>query len=290
MRIAEGRIIPGVSIGEYYIGMKKEDLIKKLGDDYINRSMGGGNHKILLENAMIWIDENDLVRQIGVSRGFHSAYQNKIRIGTTLNEITEMYGGYENRDVTYNLIGVDGLCFELEDVDEFEYLDESDILRSPIEWIFVYRITDERKAEKQITEGQVVPGIAIGEYYIGMEKKELEKKLGLLYLERWWGNGKQEIISGNAKIGFDENGLINKIGVTKGFQNAYQDKIRIGTTLNEIKEMYGGYEESDGTYKLAGVDGLYFVLEDVDGFEYLDESEILRLSIKWIFVYRISDR
>ena len=78
--------------------------------------------------------------------------------------------------------------------------------------------------------------------------------------------------------------------MTKGFQNAYQGKIRIGTTLNEIKEIYDGYEEDDGTYKLAGVDGLRFVLEDVDEFEYLDESDILRLPIKWIFIYRISDR
>ena len=290
MQIVEGKLIPGVAIGEYYIGMKKEDLIKKLGNDYINQRLGSGNRRIIIENAMIWIDPDGLVSQIGVTKGFRSAYQDKIHIGTTLNEIKEMYGGYENRYDTYNLIGVDGLCFELEDVDEFEYLDESDILRSPIEWIFVHRISDEWGSKTQIVEGQVIPGIAIGEYYIGMEKKELKEKLGILYTERWWGDGNQEIISGNVKIGIDENGLINQIGVTKGFQNAYQGKIRIGTTLNEIKEIYDGYEEDDGTYKLAGVDGLRFVLEDVDEFEYLDESDILRLPIKWIFIYRISDR
>ena len=121
-------------------------------------------------------------------------------------------------------------------------------------------------------------------------KKDLKRKLGVVYIERWWRDERPEIILGNARIGFDENDLINKMGVTSGFQNAYQGNIRIGTTLNEIKEMYGGFEEENGTYKLAGVDGLCFALEDVDGFEYLDESEILRLSIKWIFVYRISDR
>lgn len=286
MRIIEGKLIPGVAIGEYYIGMKKEDLLKKLGNDYIDRWLGSGNRKIILENAMIWIDENDLVRQIGVTKGFRSAYQGKIRIGTTLNEIKEMYGGYENRCDTYNLIGVDGLCFELEDVDEFEYLDESDILRSPIEWIFVYRMPDELVVNMQRVEGKIIPGAAIGEYYIGMEKRDLKRKLGVVYIERWWGDGNYEIILGNAKIGFDENDLINKIGVTKGFQNAYQGKIRIGTTLNEIKEMYGGYEEVYGTYKLEGVEGLRFELED-DSDIPDDEKDELKLSVEWIFVYRI---
>ena len=171
MRIIEGKIIPGVAIGEYYIGMKKEDLIKKLGNDYTDQWLGSGNRRIILENAMIWIDPNGLVSQIGVTKGFCAAYQNKIRIGTTLNEIKKMYGGYENFYDTYNLIGVDGLCFELEDVDEYEYISVNDIWRSPIEWIFVYRLPDKLFASMKRVEGEIIPGVAIGEYCIGMEKK-----------------------------------------------------------------------------------------------------------------------
>lgn len=288
MQIVEGTLIPGVGIGEYSIGMKKKDLLKKLGHDCINEYLGDGEHKIILENAMIWIDKNDLVYQIGVTKGFQSAYQDKIQIGTTLNEIQDIYGGYEDRYGTYNLIGVDGFCFEMEDVDEFEYLDNSDILKSPIEWMFVYQIPDRLVTHMPEIQGEIIPGVSIGAYYIGMEKKELIKKLGILYIDRYQRNGKHEIIIKNAKIELDENNFVKQIGVTKGFQGDYQDKIRIGMTLNEVQKIYGDCEEAGGIYRLKGAAGLSFELEN-DGSMADDSRDIEQQRIEWIYVYRLPE-
>lgn len=139
MQIVVGEVIPGVAIGKYHIGMKMKDLLKEIGNDYIYHGLGFGKCKIILENALIWIDENQLIEEVGVSKGFQSAYQDHIRIGTTLKEIKEIYGGYEEGYDTYNLIGVDGMCFELEDGNDIPE-DEWDELKLPIEWIFVYKI------------------------------------------------------------------------------------------------------------------------------------------------------
>ncbi len=287
MQIVEGELIPGVAIGEYYIGMKVEDLVKKIGDDYTEEYLGRGEWKIYIENAMIWINEYGFVDEIGVTRGFQSAYQGRIRIGTTLNEIEEMYGGYEEGYDTYNLIGVDGMCFQLEDEDDDDIPDDEwDERKVPIEWIFIYRIPEVQGSVTQIVEGQVIPGEVIGEYCIGMKKEDIIKKLGDNYTEEPLGDGKCKIPLENAMIWIDSDGFVEKIGVSKGFQGAYQYYLKIGTALKEVKEVFWEYEKVYGEYKLTEVDGLSFKLEDSDGMS-KEEWDELKLPIEWIFVYRI---
>lgn len=140
MRIEDGEIIPSVGIGDYTIGMEKKLLKKKLGKDFSERKQGGGRSVIALENAKIWFDSRGLSVQIGVTKGFKGSYQQNVKIGTTLKEIVKAYGKYEYIEYTYNIVGVDGICFELEEPDDWDEIENMDELTLPIEWIYVYKI------------------------------------------------------------------------------------------------------------------------------------------------------
>lgn len=52
-----------------------------------------------------------------------------------MGDVKRIFGQFESDDImcVYTIVGVDGICFELEDIDEW------DELTTPIEWIFVYR-------------------------------------------------------------------------------------------------------------------------------------------------------
>lgn len=134
MKIKAGEVIPGVSIGEYKIGMRKEELLQIIGADIKERYINSDESIITLENAVVWIDRNKTVRKIGVSKGFQGLYNASIGIGSTLQEVNEIFGKYEYDQYTYIISGIDGMCFELEDVEGWE--EET----APIEWIYIYRV------------------------------------------------------------------------------------------------------------------------------------------------------
>ena len=54
-----------------------------------------------------------------------------------MQDVIKIYGTYENDDVQYLIPNINGICFELEDVDDYD--DDWDELTAPIEWIFVYK-------------------------------------------------------------------------------------------------------------------------------------------------------
>ncbi|MCH5268464.1 MAG: hypothetical protein J1E62_08985 [Lachnospiraceae bacterium] len=143
MKIENGEIIPGVGIGEFKIGMSKEELLEILGDDYTESYLSGVDWKLDIENAAFWIHKHYGVRQIGVWGDFKGSYKGSVKIGTTLSEIQEMFGAYEEAggiiDAIYEIVGVDGMCFELDDLDDWDDWDE---LIAPINVIFVYRIEE----------------------------------------------------------------------------------------------------------------------------------------------------
>lgn len=132
MRIEVGDIIPGIGIGEYLLGMKKNSLLEKIGNDYSERRVGQDESVIIIENAKIWLTKEGIVRQIAVTEGFSGSYKKCVTIGTTMQTIKDYFGAYEYVDYTYNILGVDGMCFELKDIEEWNEL------TAPIEWIFVF--------------------------------------------------------------------------------------------------------------------------------------------------------
>lgn len=127
-----GIIKPGVQLGNFYIGTKKEDIAISIKEEYIVRDLGDGFCKIMVDNYILWFDSDEALSQIGVTKGFLDGYNN-IHIGSTMQDVINIYGAFENDDVEYLIPNVGGICFELEDVDDW------DELTAPIEWIFVYK-------------------------------------------------------------------------------------------------------------------------------------------------------
>ena len=70
--------------------------------------------------------------QIGVTKDFYGDFMS-ICIGSTMKDVVNKFGGIENDGDVYAIPGIEGLCFELEDVDNW------DELTAPIEWIYVYK-------------------------------------------------------------------------------------------------------------------------------------------------------
>lgn len=132
MKIINGIIQPGKKIGDLCIGSKKEDVIKKLDSDYKLWQREDGFCIYVFENFKLWFDICGNLVQIGVTKGFLGDYQT-ISIGSTMYDVKMKFGKYENDGDVYEIPNVKGLCFELEDVDNW------DEFRAPIEWIFVYK-------------------------------------------------------------------------------------------------------------------------------------------------------
>lgn len=72
--------------------------------------------------------------QIGVERDFKGKYKNIIGLGSTLTDVKNSVGNYVNVYDTYEMKTDKGICFELEDIDDW------DELKAPIEHIYVFRV------------------------------------------------------------------------------------------------------------------------------------------------------
>ena len=136
MILSNGIIEPGNRIGDYLIGSDKQDILDRAGEAIHVWERGDGFCIYTYENYMLWFDEKGCLCQIGVTKGFLDGYNN-IYIGSTMQDVIKIYGTYENDDVQYLIPNINGICFELEDVDDYD--DDWDELTAPIEWIFVYK-------------------------------------------------------------------------------------------------------------------------------------------------------
>lgn len=131
MKIYNGIIEPGKRIGKFVLGTKKEDVITSDDKPLGIRERGCGGNIYTFENYKLWFNSKGILDQVGVTKDFRDTY-NTIGIGSTLNDIVRVFGSYRMEYYDYLITGTDGLCFELEDVDDW------DELTAPIEWIFVY--------------------------------------------------------------------------------------------------------------------------------------------------------
>lgn len=139
MVIQEGEIVENSHIGEFCLGMTMEQLLSLIGSDYVESEKNNSCLIIEIENAKFWLDKDDkLVRQIGVTNGFHGKFREVIGIDSTMADVKKYIGEYVEVYDTFELADIPGICFELvDDVDQWpdDYWND---LEAPIEWIFVY--------------------------------------------------------------------------------------------------------------------------------------------------------
>lgn len=126
----------------------------------------------------------------------------------------------------------------------------------------------------RIIYGEIEPGIRIGKYLLGSTKEEI---LPRLEDYKVWERGDGFCIYSfdNFKLWFGVNNELEQIGVTKGFFGTY-NSVRIGTTMLDIKKIFGRYENDGDVYIIPGIAGICFELEDVDGWDELTAP------IEWI--------
>lgn len=136
MILSNGVIKPGIQIGDFFLGSKMEDILKVLDESIDNWENGDKGRVYSFENFRLWFGKDGCLRQIGVTKGFLDGY-NGIYIGSTMQDVIKIYGSYMEEYDDYLLPNIDGICFELEDVEDYD--DDWDELTAPIEWIFVYK-------------------------------------------------------------------------------------------------------------------------------------------------------
>ena len=133
MKMKDGAIIPAVGIGEIALNSTREELLKVLKGEFKERFIDNGSI-IEIENAKFWISDDGKVDQIGVERDFKGKYKNIIGLGSTLTDVKNSVGNYVNVYDTYEMETDKGICFELEDIDDW------DELKAPIDHIYVFRV------------------------------------------------------------------------------------------------------------------------------------------------------
>ena len=133
MKIERGDIIPAVGISNIKLDSTKEELLKLIGGNFKER-FREDDSIIEIENAKFWIAKDGKIDQIGVWGDFEGKYKGVIGLGSTLKDVKELVGNYVNIYDTYEMEVDKGICFELEDIEDW------DELRAPIEFIYVFRV------------------------------------------------------------------------------------------------------------------------------------------------------
>jgi hypothetical protein len=134
MKILEGDILPGIGIGNFKLGITRDELLSRLGDDYMQRESGEGGI-IDIGNASFWIGNDGRVNQIGVSGDFKGKYKEVMGLGTIAEDVKKYVDDYVEVWDGYELENVRGICFQLGDAGDDSYWDEQ---KAPIEWIGVF--------------------------------------------------------------------------------------------------------------------------------------------------------
>jgi hypothetical protein len=128
-----GEIVPGERIGIVALADSMDEVVAKLSGRQI-RWEERRNHRILhADPYSVWFDiATQGITQISVGKGFSGLFLARIGIGSTLREVGMIAGRYYDREDAYHLEGHPGICFELEDVDN--WTEET----APIEFITIF--------------------------------------------------------------------------------------------------------------------------------------------------------
>ena len=136
-KLKNGDIIPKQGIGNLMLDMTFDEVKSIVKDFEIDERSGA--FVVVCEDVKLWIDNETMkCTQILVTGDFTGKFNNIIGIGSTLGDIVKL--GYEWYDdlFAYYIKGIDGICFELADIDDDEDNDEWDELTVPIAHISVF--------------------------------------------------------------------------------------------------------------------------------------------------------
>jgi len=127
-----GEIINGKSVGNYQLGCTIQELKGKISEDYTEESLAN-HYTITTKNIKFWIfKEKNIVTQIMVFGSYNGKFKDSIGIGNTISDLRKIGIKYSKEDYIYTLPDYSGICFELEDIDDW------DEYNAPIESISIF--------------------------------------------------------------------------------------------------------------------------------------------------------
>ncbi len=228
MKIQVGDVLPGIGIGDFRLGITKEELLGVIGNDYVKRQ-GSSAEIIEIENATFWVSGDERVQKIEVRDDFIGKYKNLIGLGSTLEDVRKYVENYVEVDYTYELESTGEIYFVLvkdgEEIsrrfyDENGDNEELDELKIPIGAIGVFLEDELKDGEekvldkvigKEITNILTVGGISRDENYRDyfwycpcVQKIYFEFEDILVKFELYNQYGRLEIHRGDNKKEFEE--------------------------------------------------------------------------------------
>ncbi|MGE6228469.1 hypothetical protein [Paenibacillus chitinolyticus] len=126
-------IINGVSVGPYQLGGGLQELEEKISiSGFVEEELD--NHYTITTNTLkFWVEkEQGRITQITVFGEYEGKFLGKIGIGNRLSDLNDLDIKWIKEDYVYKLPDYPGICFELEDIDDW------DELLAPIEFISIY--------------------------------------------------------------------------------------------------------------------------------------------------------
>lgn len=131
--ILENMIINGVSVGPYQLGWGLQELKEKLKNIGFVEEELDNHYTLTTKDIKFWVEkEQEIITQVTVFGEYERKFLGKIGIGSRLSDLNDLDIRWEKEDYVYKLPDYPGICFELEDIDDW------DELAAPIEFITIY--------------------------------------------------------------------------------------------------------------------------------------------------------
>lgn len=127
------RSMNGVGVDSYQLGCGLEEIKEEIKDlDFTEEELD--NHFTLSTDSIkFWIDKDQSnVTQISVFGEYTGKFLKKIGIGSTLSDLNDLGIKWVKEDYVYKLPEYPGVCFELEDIDDWNEIE------APIQFISIY--------------------------------------------------------------------------------------------------------------------------------------------------------
>jgi len=131
-------IIPGQAIDNFQLSWTYPELLAQLKDkEYQIEDLQNNNLIIHYLYYKFWIDtQSDAITQIGVYDGYDGKLNGLIGIGSTLTDVKQCFGAWQEDLYVYIIPTIPGVCFELADNDiDDEWIQET----APIGAIYIFK-------------------------------------------------------------------------------------------------------------------------------------------------------
>lgn len=120
-------------MGPYQLGWGLQELKEKIKIIGFVEEELDNHYTLTTKNIKFWVEkQQEVITQITVFGEYEGKFLEKISIGSRLSDLNVLDIRWVKEDYVYKLPDYPGICFELEDIEDW------DELAAPIEFISIY--------------------------------------------------------------------------------------------------------------------------------------------------------